>query len=146
MEPELQRDSEGFVRLSMPVNMTERQYDEVIEQLWVKAEINVKKRQLSKTFAEHDKVFGSKERHPKKWTDEERKYVLKTVDTDCDTVGTALGRSGMSIYMQRAQLLADFESWLMDDGKKFKSASRDEQINEFLSDSDGDDEDEGDEE
>jgi hypothetical protein len=130
---ELQRDSEGYVRFSEPMQMTMQQYEEVVEQLWVKAGIDVKKKVLERTFKEYDGERGVKPRIMRRWTDEERRHVLMTVEDECDAVGKELGRSGMSIFMRRAQLLAEFESWQMsDEGKLWKEKSREEQVKKFL--------------
>lgn len=131
-DAEIQRDSLGFVRITEPVKMTELQFREFIEQLWVKAQINLKKKQLDKTFDEYDKVFGIKPKTMKKWTDEERKYLLMNPGVDHGTVGVALGRSYMSIKMQR-DIDSDFAGWqLSEEGVKHSGESREAQIDAFL--------------
>jgi hypothetical protein len=112
--------------------MEERQCKEFIEQLWVKAQIDVKKKQLDKTFAEYDKVMGIVKGPSKRWTNEEYKYLLMHPGEDHGTVGAALGRSYMSIKMQR-DIDSDFAAWqLSEEGQQHGEKTREQQIDAFL--------------
>jgi hypothetical protein len=119
MEGIIERDSEGLVRLPDEFPMTSEQLKELVEQFYVRGHINLKIKQHDKPFAEMGGgMKGGKSKTPRKWTDDERKIVLQTVDETTEMVGEKLGRSGMSIYMQRAALLAAFEAWKHEQSKK----------------------------
>jgi hypothetical protein len=135
---ELQVDVEGYVRFTEPVKMTESELNEFIEWAYVKGHINLKKKKLDKTFAEYDRKMGGVKGPMRHWLPSERKHVLETVGEETDAVGEELGRSGMSIYMERAKLLARFEAYSMKEENVGKS--RDELVNAFISETYGNDE------
>jgi hypothetical protein len=129
----LERDNAGAIRFSDDVRVTEQQAKEIVEQVYLKAKVNLEFKQLAGTFAEEGGGKGVHPKSSKKWTIEDRRIVLQSVGESNEGVGLKLGRSGMSIHMQRSGLLAAFDAWKFNagiDGTLPKT--REEQIDEFL--------------
>ena len=90
--------------------------------------------QLDVSFEEYDaetKRIKAKS-PPKRWSDEEERYVLLHHEDGDHDVASALGRTSMSIYMHKSGLLSDFDGWLRNEGLQYKNSTREEQVDAFL--------------
>jgi hypothetical protein len=131
----LQKDSEGFIRLAEPIHTSNAQTEAIIEAIYVSTGINLQLKQLSDTFANYDRNSGIKGQRGlmRRWSDEERLYVLLHHEDGDEAVGQVLGRSFMSVYMDKSKLLSRFIAWQnSEEGSQYRNDTRECQAKAFL--------------
>jgi len=125
------RDAEGFIRIE-PVQMSIADIKTIIEHIYVDAGFDFKIKELNVTFSEYDKGSGFGSGGVKrKWVLTEKEYLLNHLEDDNDAIGAAIGRSGMAVYMQKPDILAEKAIWLEEHSEYIK-LPRAEQNKKFL--------------
>jgi len=132
------RDINGNIRFPSDVVLTTEAVKALIESLYMTTQKDVGIHQLDKSFPDYDESVGIKTKGvKKKWTDEEEKYVLMHHEEGDEEVAEALGRSNMSIFMHKSQLLSDFDAF-KNGNEDIKGKTREQVVDMFFGDEEDD--------
>lgn len=132
----LLRDEDGKIRFPDTIKLDEHQAEKLADSIFMMTSAIVGVKQLDKTFAEYDKSRGLKGQRGagRKWSDEEKKYVLLHHEDGDESVADELGRTSMSIFMRKSELLSAFDSWKNDNADRIAGRTREEIVDIYFGD------------
>ena len=128
------RDVDGKIRFPEELRISDKQAENLADWAFQVTAKDIGVKQLDCTFDEYDESTGIKKKRGsgRKWSLEEMKYVLLHHEDGDKVVGDALGRSNMSIYMAKADILARLDIWKNANQASIQGKTREEIVDLYL--------------